>query len=660
MPVGIYHTLGISKGALLTHQRAIEVIGHNIANAETEGYSRQVLDLETGYPLNLLPGQIGSGVKATRVRRLIDEEINKRILDEEKDFGKWDAYMDILSKLDGLFSTDEGSLFNSINGFWEAWHNLSNNPESKAIRSIVVESSLSLAERIRKMSSDLKDYAKMTLKKIEDEVDEINSIAEKIAELNGIISEVESSGRDANDYRDKRDLLLKKLSEKLSISYFEDDTGKISVLTSWGKPLVEGVDSFELSFSGFSGEISSNTEPKIYWGEDDVTDRIVSGKLKGYIDAYREIVGYKEVGDSDFQNASISLDGYFWGEEGSEWEIKADGTDALIVSFEDGSQKRFDLSFINPGESWSFYVKDGVYLNVTRKGSGSILTGDERFKVDFGKVGILGELDHLSRVFIEEVNKIHAGGAGLENFSEVVGKTEIPSSSVVLKDLGLDIDTSSGSFNIYVYDSSGDLSETVTVNYNKDTDTLNDIITQINASTHLTASLSSGRLKITADSGYTFSFGQGEDGDETNLIAALGLNNFFTGRDSSDIDLNGVIKNNPSYISAACSPNLPGDNRNALKMANLQHEKIVDNSTIDEFFGSITSKVGEKLGEVKESREHSKILLDQLSDYRERVSGVSLDEEFADLIKFQYNFAAAARLINVVDELLSTVLSIGR
>ena len=278
--------------------------------------------------------------------------------------------------------------------------------------------------------------------------------------------------------------------------------------------------------------------------------------------------------------------------------------------------------------------------------------------VSFEERGYMGELDRIARTLMEKVNLRHAPGAGMDNFEEVEGTTYIPSDVIPLNELGLDLTPNAGSFTIKVFDDTGNEYH-VTINYNP-TDTLSDIINQINGSGYLTASFSSGHLVIRANPGYTFSFGQGDGQDETNLISALGLNNFFEGGSAQDISVSQRIKENPRFIAAAFSPNSPGDNRNALSILNLQHENIINEQTLDQFIGRVSSELGEEVKSAQSSKKHEEILLEQLKDYRERISGVSLDEEMAELIKFQYNFAAAARIITVVDELLTTLLSIGR
>ena len=664
MPVGIYHTLNVAKWTLLVHQKAIETIGHNVSNANTEGYSRQVVELETAHPISVFPGQIGSGVKINRIKRLVDENIEKRIAEENPNLGRFSANLDILEKLQDVFSKDEGSFFQSIEDFWSAWNNLSQNPESEAVRKIVIEKAETLTGRLRQAREMLTEFAKMAYRRLKGEVEEINSIAAKIAELNQKIAEVEVSGNAANDYRDRRDLLLKKLSEKIPINYFEGRDGKIDVLTKWGKPLVEGIKSFELKISDFSGEIGSSSEPRIFWGSEDVTDRIEGGTLKGYLDAFHRITGKKTLwGSMEYENVSLGFKGFFWGKENSRWSIKPIDANTLKVTFEDGTTKNLDLSFIPDGGSYSFYLKDGIYLEVSKKGAGDAFTSEEvsegkSMAVSFEERGYIGELDRIARTLIEKVNLRHAPGAGIDNFERVEGTTYIPSDTVPLNELGLDITPEAGSFTIKVFDSSGNEYD-VTITYNP-TDTLADIINQINASGYLTASLSSGHLIIQADSGYTFSLAQGDGQDDTNLIAALGLNNFFEGNSAQDIYVSQRLQENPRFIAAAFSPNSPGDNRNALSILNLQHEKIIDEQTLDQFIGKVSSELGEEVKSAQSSKKHEEILISQLKDYRERISGVSLDEEMAELIKFQYNFAAAARIITVVDELLTTILSIGR
>lgn len=220
-----FHGLETIKRALVSNKYSLDVIGHNISNANTEGYSRQRLDLTEMSPLaNLqmnklpLPGQIGQGVIAQDVERIRSSFLDVQYRVENQIFHHWDNVYTQLRQVEILLNEpSDTSLRSIIDEFWKAWEDLANDPQTPATRQVVVERGISLANAIKETYTELTSLQENLNLELEQRVGEINRIADNIADLNLKIKQIKGSGDNPNDLLDKRDLLLDKLSELINI-----------------------------------------------------------------------------------------------------------------------------------------------------------------------------------------------------------------------------------------------------------------------------------------------------------------------------------------------------------------------------------------------------------------------------------------------------------
>ncbi|MBW2036815.1 MAG: flagellar hook-associated protein FlgK [Deltaproteobacteria bacterium] len=291
------------------------------------------------------------------------------------------------------------------------------------------------------------------------------------------------------------------------------------------------------------------------------------------------------------------------------------------------------------------------------------------------------DLDALARELIWTVNQQHSLGVGLEAFSSVKGSYAVSDSSKELgsEDCGLEYydKLSNGTFNLWVYDSGGNVVNGVPTSIMIDAGTggttLTSLAAQIDAIDDISASVTSdGKLRIDADSGYTFAFSD----DTSNVLAAIGINTFFTGVGAGTIGLSDVITSDKNYISAAQIHSdgsiAAGDNKNALAIADLQY-KLVDiaqwtcdrrngntqgciRTTIEDYYHALVGSMGITSASVSRGRSFNEGMVNKLRELRDSISAVSLDEEMTNLIKYQHAYAAAAKLITASDEMLETLL----
>lgn len=276
----------------------------------------------------------------------------------------------------------------------------------------------------------------------------------------------------------------------------------------------------------------------------------------------------------------------------------------------------------------------------------------------------IARLDTLASGLIWEINTIHAGGTGLQKFSNITSVESVNDPSLALNaaDNGLTFLPKTGSFFIDVKDSSGSVVRTQ-INVDLDgigTDTtLNSLAADITANVSgVTATvLADGRLQLTANAGLKFSFAD----DTSNTLAALGINTFFTGSNSIDIGVNSLVASNPNLIAAAKS-DLAGDGSNITAMTMIQDTGLASlgGVSLNDFYTSTMADLAVQLSGAKSAYEASSAIFDSLTVQRESISGVNLDEEAVALMQFQRAYEGAARYMIVVDEMLQTLLSLVR
>jgi len=283
----VFGILNTGRTALLTQQKAIDVTGHNIANVNTDGYSRQRVNMETNEPYSSQPGQTGTGVRAAEIQRIYDRFLGAQINNENQNLGNWETQKGVLERVEIIFDESSGyGLNQAMSEFWNAWQDLANNPSDYAGRAALLAKSETMTATFNNIYLNLEQIQTDIDTSIMGTVKEINSIAERIAGLNQKIALTEVGGQNANDYRDSRDLLLKELSLKINIDSFENSDGKVTVLVAGGRPLVENISSWNLSIQP---DVDSDFQDIAWTDSDgnlvDITDSISGGKLKGWLEA---------------------------------------------------------------------------------------------------------------------------------------------------------------------------------------------------------------------------------------------------------------------------------------------------------------------------------------------------------------------------------------
>jgi flagellar hook-associated protein 1 FlgK len=206
--------LSIARGAIAAHQAAIPTVSHNIANADTEGYSRQRAELVPGAPQKLPFYNIGTGVTVQNVVRMRDQLLDTTYRREAGNTEAWTLRHGALAEIEGILGepSDTG-LAHTLDQFWNAWSDLSNNPGNATAQNVVRQRGSQVAYTLNTFSTQLADLGNRTRVRIADTVGQVNALAQQIATLNGQITSAEVIGQQAPDLRDQRDMVSDELAK---------------------------------------------------------------------------------------------------------------------------------------------------------------------------------------------------------------------------------------------------------------------------------------------------------------------------------------------------------------------------------------------------------------------------------------------------------------
>ena len=569
---GISNILQIANKALLAEQLGVEVTGHNIANVNTEGYSRQRVDLVTAISVPSYYGPLGTGVEVQGIERAFDPFITARLNEKNSVLSNYQTRSDALQQVAAFFNeTQDGGLNELFSQFFAAWNDLADNPTGAGERQALLYQSLTLSDAFNSRANQLVQERTSLLQQIGPTIEEINGHTARIAQLTREIVASEANGQNANDLRDQRQLEISRLSELIGVQTYTTGDGTISVALPNGLPLVQGVLSFDLTY-----QISPADTVELIWQGPGGTTEVID--------------------TSTFSGGKLT---------------------ALIQT------------------------RDEVIPRYQQ------------------------ELDQLARDLIIAVNDQHSQGVGLELFSQTKGTYQVSDPAVAMSaSLPLGDQIVNGTLQISV-DRDGEplVMDTIAIDPSL---SLNDLVASINThpvlSTYLTASVEDNSLKIVTNlASDTFGFA----GDDSHVLTALGVNTYFTGDKAYTLGVNAWVLNDPDLVAAgqidATGAHAVGDNRNALALADIEDTPVgTSGLTLGETYESLVVSLGLEAREAGNQETFYQGLLEQLSQMRDAVSGVSLDEELTNLVKFQRAYQAAARLVSVADELYQTLLSLRR
>lgn len=702
MALGVNSVLSMGVGALFASQANIQTTGNNISNVNTPGYSRQAVVLQEKYAVNYYPGQVGQGVQATEIIRYFDSFIEKNYLQKLGTAARYQAQYTQLRYVENLFNeANVDGMHSSMNSFFTSWNKLAQQPDSLPTRQALLSTAETFTASIRSTDNTLRQLEEQINTMVQQEVNSANQLMQEIAALNKEISANYLAGRNnPNELMDKRDTKVRELGAIIDVDVHDRGPGDYVVNMKNGTTLVQNEVAFSLRFSGDG--VENNLTATSPYKEKNVngTQKTVQFSGSDHYEYTVDIVNGGDIGSG--ATFRVSIDG------GRTWLKNDDGSDRIFNANEEGTSVSvgelniwFDAGTVASGDRFVISPKSDVYwvsptagpINISPQiyGDGT----DNSSRITGGTLGgllefrdyKLGEyrdrLNALAKETAWQVNRLHSQGAGLEPMKHALGTYVVGNTTVALGSPEARFTWSdklqSGDMSFSIYDSEGNpvfpypgfkVSEALGGNFDPSVHSLEDIRSAINShpelSQYFTANIVNGKFEIAAKDGYSFSITD----DTTGLAAALGINTFFTGDDAQTFALNGVLSSNLNLINAG-RLNIngeinPGDNQTASEIASLVSKKVEvgtywtkdTDQSLTAYFATLVTKIGADTQGVQFTAATETAIAQDLYDRQEEISGVNLDEEMSNLIKFQASYKAAAKLITTADEMLQTLLSL--
>lgn len=543
---GISALLNSGTQALLVDQTVLNTISHNIANANTPGYSKQDVVLGIQSPASTQGGFVGRGVIVSGIKRSYDSFLVAQEMGQEQNYGKSFALDQTMSQVEQVFNEAKGlGLSTQMNEYFNAWNDVAANPESQAQRTVLIQKAKSMVVAAQVMERSATETIKYTNLKVDDIVDQINTIATNIARLNSKIVEAESgtTGQKANDYRDQRDYQMQQLSNLTNVTSYESKNGDLAVMLGM-RNLVSGEKTNVLS-----SKVNGDGNRDLYIENVNISSRLTSGQLGGLMTARNDIEA----------NA-----------------LK--GLRKLVAAVTNETNKVHSAGFGLDGTTANDFFNNLTVASRDRDNS------------------------------LADVTSAVIADRTLVKYNEYeIRFTDPATYDVVNLDTGVNVVTGGG------------YSSGATINFD-------------------------GMDVVITDDG-----GAPVAGDRF-LISPVG--NAITGA--------GVLLTETNKIAAASvATALPGDNTNALSLSQLLNTNLTDlgNANFTDYYRGLIATVGSSARSAADSNKFDDNLLHEMRKQREAVSGVSLDEEAANLVKFQRSYQASAKMVSVADELLQSVLN---
>lgn len=274
--------LNAGKTSLLANQKSIEIVGNNIANVNTEGYSRQNAVLTEIPSVSFGDFFVGQGVTVSDVSRDYSTFITRQLQDKSVELGEETGRSGPLTELERIFSVSEDNLAAKINSFFDSWQQLSANPSGQVERDSVIQQGQLLGRAFNTINDQMDTLTTNLNTEIIAGVGDLNEKIAQIAKLNDRIHLVEISGQTENAGRDQRDRLVKELSEKLGVQTYTDNRGMLNVMLPGGLPLVQGNQAMTIKVVTNGSDV--NLQLEIAGSTIDITNDNLGGEFKGMFD----------------------------------------------------------------------------------------------------------------------------------------------------------------------------------------------------------------------------------------------------------------------------------------------------------------------------------------------------------------------------------------
>lgn len=626
--------LNTSISGLLAFQRALDTTGHNIANAQTVGYSRQLPQFTTRTPQQFGSLWLGSGVDVSSVHRAYDNFLAAQSRSSSSAASQAGTFATQAARISNLFGDGEAGITASLQSLVNALQSVADTPASIPARQGLLSQSQALVEQLRATDASLRSLDAQMNAGIASEADSITALAQGIAQLNGQIASAQArSGQPPNDLLDQCDRLLDELATHINVEVVPQGDATVNVFIGNGQPLVLGQQASRLVAIGDGFDPArQRVAVASAVGTMDITASLGGGTLGGMLefrqqmlDPARNALGRISAGLTQVMNeqhrAGMDLRGNIGGEFFAIGppDVRAhemNGGDARILASlgDSAGLTGSDYVLAYGGGTWTLRRQDtGVVVPMT--GSG---TAADPWQADGLSIvhdgGVPADAD---RILIRPLSDAVVGLA-----LRVTDPAQVAAAMPVIANASADNQGSAMVSGLRVLDASNPA---------------------LRSETTLTF-ISAGQYQISGDpTVHTFTPGQpiAVNGWRLDLQGTPAAGDSFTVRDNS----NGV-----------------GDNRNALAMADILGRPVLDggSTSLQSAVGQMVGRIGVQTRQAQVTHEAQQLVARENANALDSVAGVNLDEEAANMMRYQQAYMAMAQLVRVADTLFQSVLDATR
>lgn len=637
MGIGIF---GSGVSALNAAQIGLATTEHNIANANTPNFNRQEIVQGTRLPQSTGAGYVGQGVDVSTVKRIYNEFLFNQVLQGQTQANQLETYYQQISQIDNMLADSDAGLSPAIQEFFSAVNNVASSPDSQAARQALLGSAQFLAVRFQSLNQRLSDINNSVNGQISSSVMTINGYAQQIATMNEniVLAQAAFNGQLPNDLLDQRDQLISQLNKEIKTTVVKQSDGSINVFIGAGQSLVVGARTMPLQ------TVQSLTDPtklEVAYGSSSANlvraqqSSFQGGNLGGLLaflseslDASQNALGRVAMVLADTFNQQHKLGQDLTGALGGNFFTQP--VPAVNASTVNTGSATVSASIANSsaltGSDYTLRFDGGTAYTLTRLSDNTVTSFASLPQTVDGltittTAGAVAEDSYMIRPTINGARDI---AVAISDTSKIAAAVPIRTNAV-LSNLGTGR-ISAGTVNA-VLPVDANLQQPVSIVFG------NPPTTFTVTGTGVPSSPVSG-VAYTAGADITY------NGWTIQITGAPAAGDTFT---------------------VASNTNATADNRNALLLANLQARNAMagGTTTYQGAYAQLVSQVGNKTREMALTSQAQISMVNQIIQTQQSVSGVNLDEEAANLMRYQRAYQAAGRVIQVANSLFDTLLSLG-
>jgi flagellar hook-associated protein 1 FlgK len=648
----------IALSGLTAAQKSLDIVGNNIANAATEGYHRQRVNLTPAYSSQQGSVLIGGGVEAEDVSRMIDNLLEVEIERQKSALSQTaqeSATLQTIENVFGEFLSGNTGLGAAIDNFFNSLRDLASYPSDPIWQNQVISSAEALANQFRTIGSFLADMDNQLRLEINSAVETINGLTSQTALLNDNIQKIEISGNKANNLSDTRDNNIAKLAELVAVQKQDGEYGAVNVAIG-ALPVVLDASGFQIK-TGFDGDGNFGLAME---GSEKYTAEITGGKVGALLNLKNEILP-QIVQDINLLAQTIMQkvnDAHVQG-------CGAFGAFGELTGWAMGSGNLADISS---------NISDGdFYIRLTNTATGQITR--QKISVDASTdtmETIAAKISAVTGLNAEVINSkltiLAEGGykfdfmpAPLPDAEEIdFNGSSVPSVSVsgIFSGAANDILTftvvgtgSIGNGNLQLVAKNGSSQTIANLNIGSGYAAGD----KLEVGNGIYIAVSTGDL-VDGDS---FKINAFADTDTSGLLAAAGMNVFFGGTSAVDMAVSSEIIAEPSRIATAAGGDF-SDNNNITKIAELSQAGLDELSDLSfgQYYRKVVTDLGQDISTRQTKQESLELMVQNLTNRQSEISGVDINQEAAQLLVFEQMFQAMAKYLSTIQTSLTTLMNV--